>query len=644
VRVTDEFLDYYNRELVFLRDMGDHFAKANPHVAGLLALSTGRCEDPHVERLMQSFAFLTARIRKKIDDEYPEITNALLSVVYPHYLRPLPSMTVVQFEGSNDPTKTVAGQPIPRGTPLKSVVANKGVSCQFQTAYPVTLWPIAVEAAVLVPDRVVQAGKPAAAVGLLKLTLKCTAPGGWETLKGLRWLRFFLDGNEPIPSILYECLFSRLCEIWIVGKTGDRDSVKRVLPREAVKPVGFAGDEHLYPYPEHSFPGYRLLQEFFAFPQKYLFFDLLLNGPEEDERSAFATEKLDGSIEIRFWLDSPPRSDVAVRADNFRLGCTPAMNLFRRVPEPIPMTHLQTEYRVLPDVEHPMDYEVFSVDRVVSSGSYLEEAYEFEPFYAMRHASRFSERTAYWFTTRQPSLQDGGTEVMLSFSDSNFNALSPAVEKITTYLTCSNRDLPTSLPFGGDQGWLEAEAEAVVGRARLLIKPTSSLRPPAGRSAQWRLISQLGLNHLSLLAGGGESSDAATGPVGAEALRELLTLYDFAGTTTTRKMVQGVLDVSHARIAARVAHPDRGAEGDPASVRARRQRLLGKPLSLGLEIKVHFDDEAYPGAMAFVMATVLDRFLGAYVSINSFTQLVATSKQRQGAWRWPPRSGDRMLL
>jgi type VI secretion system protein ImpG len=640
VRVTDEFLDYYNRELVFLRDMGDQFAKANPHVAGLLALSTGRCEDPHVERLMQSFAFLTARIRKKLDDEYPEITNALLSVVYPHYLRPLPSMTVVQFEGSNDPTKTVAGQPIPRGTPLKSVVASQGVRCQFQTAYPVTLWPISVETAVLVPDRVVQAGKPATAVGLLKLTLKCTAPGGWQSLKGLRSLRFFLDGNEPIPSILYECLFSRLCEIWIVSKSGD---ARRVLPRESIRPVGFARDEHLYPYPEHAFPGYRLLQEFFAFPQKYLFFDLLLNGPEDEEKPAFSTERWDESIEIRFWLDSPPRSDVAVRSDNFRLGCTPAVNLFRWVPEPIPMTHLQTEYRVLPDVEHPSDYEVFSVDRVISSGSYLEESYEFEPFYAMRHASRHAERTAYWFTTRQPSLADGGTEVMLSFSDSNFNPHSPAVEKVTAYLTCSNRDLPTSLPFGGEQGYLEPEAESAVGRARLLMKPTSSLRPPVGRSAQWRLISQLGLNHLSLLAEGSESG-VESGPVGAEPLRELLTLYDFAGTTTTRKMIQGVLDVSHARIAGRVAHPDRGGEGDSAIARARRQRLLGKPLSLGLEIKVQFDEEAYPGAMAYLMATVLDRFLGAYVSINSFTQLVATSKQRQGAWRWPPRSGDRMLL
>jgi type VI secretion system protein ImpG len=318
------------------------------------------------------------------------------------------------------------------------------------------------------------------------------------------------------------------------------------------------------------------------------------------------------------------------------------VNLFRWVPEPIPMTHLKTEYQVVADVERPTDYEVFSVDRVVSSGSYLEEAYEFEPFYAMRHASRPSGRAAYWFATRRPSLQDGGTEVFLSFSDSDFNPMSPAVEKVTAYLTCSNRDLPASLPFGGDQGWLEAEAEAAAGRARILMRPSPSLRPPSGRSAQWRLISQLGLNHLSLTPQGGEADGG--GPVGAEALRELLALYDFAATTATRKMIQGVLDVSHARIAARVAHEDRGPEGDPSNARARRQRLLGKPLSLGLEVRIHFDEGSYPGAMAFLMATVLDRFLGAYVGVNAFTRLVATSNQRQGAWRWPPRSGDRTLI
>ena len=672
-----DFLDYYNRELVFLRDMGRQFADANPGVAGLLELTADGSEDPHVERLIQAFAFLAARIRKKLDDEYPEITNALLSVIFPHYLRPVPSMTILQFQGSSDPTKAVAGQTIPRGTKLKSLVAIDGVRCQFQTSYPVTLWPITIESASLIADRVVQAGKPSAAVSLLKIVLSCSAPGGWQDLQGLKSLRFFLGGNEPIPSVLYECLFSRVSEVWIQGKSTSSGAYRKVLPRRAVTRVGFeAGDqlypssadgelesaelgrvgfeqdEQLYPYPERSFPGYRLLQDFFSFPAKYLFFDLQLADSGQSQNSVLRSAGRDGPIELLFWLDQAPRQEIVVRTENFRLGCTPAVNLFRWAPEPIAWNQLQTEYQIVPSTDHPKAYEVYSVDRVLSSGSYLDQGAMFEPFYALRHVANqpdkparssartrkdvgAEERTAYWFATRQPSMRDEeGTEIVLSFTDSKFNPHSPAVEKITAFLTCSNRDLPPKLPFGGDQGYLEPEAEMAVGLARMLIKPSLPLRPPLGRSAQWRLISQLGLNHLSLVGA----------PKGTEALRELLTLHDFARTATTRKMIEGILEVSHARIAGRVTFPEPTDEGESSDERARKQKLKGKPPSLGVEIRLRFDEDAYSGGMAYLLATVLDRFLGAYVSINSFTQLVATSKQREVNWKWPARSGDRTLL
>ncbi|MDG3005788.1 type VI secretion system baseplate subunit TssF [Paludisphaera mucosa] len=643
MKVTDELLDYYSRELVYLRDMGDHFARAQPAVAGLLALSAGRCEDPHVERLMQAFALLTARIRKKLDDRFPEITNALLEVAYPHALRPLPSATVVQFEGGGDAAGAAEGRTVPRGTALTAAVEIDGVRCRFRTSHPVALWPVTVEAAVLSPDRVVQAGKPAGAVGLLRLTLRCQASGGWAEVKGLESLRFYLDGGEPVASVLYECLFDRLCEVWITGSAEGRGPFRRVLPRSAVKPVGFGADESLYPDPGRSFPGYRLLQEFFAFPQKFQFFDLFLNEAYEGTHPPLGREKLGPTIEVHFWLDAAPRSDLAVRPTNFRLGCTPAVNLFRWVPEPTPLTQLQTEYRILPSVEHPTGFEVFSVDRVVSSGSFLEGSYDFQPFYAMRHGTREADREAFWLASRQPSPIDGGTELFLSFVDSRFDPLLPAVEKITAHLTCTNRNLPARLPFGGDQGFLEAETETAAGRARLLMQPTEPLRPPVGRSVQWRLISQLALNHLSLTPSepGGESAG------GAEALRELLALATLPSgddriDDANAKMIRGVLEVSHERVAARVAYPDPG--DDPGGPGARRRRLMGKPLSMGLEIRLVLDDDAFPGARAFLLAAVLDRFLGGYVGINGFTRLVATTKQRRGTWRWPARSGDRMLI
>jgi type VI secretion system protein ImpG len=416
--------------------------------------------------------------------------------------------------------------------------------------------------------------------------------------------------------------------------------------------VGLEPDEQLYPFPERSFPGYRLVQDFFAFPAKYLFFDLHLADSHHDASNVLNRAGLAGAVEIWFWLNQAPRQEIVVRGENFRLGCTPAVNLFRWSPEPIAWDRLKTEYQVVPDAEHPSGYEIFSVDRVISSGTYLDQGTDFQPFYAMSHVSRdanqasrwsrgkkpetpLADRTAYWFATRQPSIRDEeGVEVFLSFTDSQFNPSSPSIETISTILTCTNRDLPAKLPTGGDQGFLEPEADKAVGLARMLSKPTAPLRPPLGRSVQWRLISHLSLNHLSLMGT----------PKGAEALRELLTLYDFARTATTRKMIEGILEVSHSRIAGRVAFPETNQESSSAADRARKQRLKGKPLSLGVEIALRFDEDAYSGGMAYLLASILDRFFGAYVIINSFSQLVATSKQREVNWKWPARSGDRTLL
>jgi type VI secretion system protein ImpG len=638
MKVTDEFLDYYNNELIYLREMGNQFAAANPQTAELLAIEAGRCGDPHVERLMQAFAFLSARIRKKLDDQYPEITDAFLSVVYPHYQRPIPPATVVQFQAGNDPTKSVSGQTFPRGTTLKSSVSLEGVRCTFKSTYPVTIWPIAVESAVLIPERLVLEGKPPGAAALLKVGLNTTAPGGWESLKNLDAIRFFLDGQEPVPSILYECLFSRVCEVWIQNVTPvGTTQIRNVLPRSAIRPVGFELDEALWPYPDPSFPGYRLLQEFFAFPSKFLFFDLVLKSGDAGGEHPICTPGMIGAVQILFWLDQAPRSEITVKKENFRLGCTPAVNLFKHSAEPIRLNQLQTEYPVVPSIQHPACFEVFSVDRVVGSGdSFLYKPRDFEPFYAMKHSTRDSAPGAYWYATRRPSLRGEGTDVALSFTDPTFNPTSPAAEKITAYLTCSNHNLPSNLPFGGEMGYLESESELASGKARILIKPTETLYPPMGRAAQWPLISQLGLNHLSLLM-----TDN-----GADALKELLTIYDFARTATSRKMINGILKVSHGRFAGRVSFPDPpvGRGGSAAIAAEQRAALKGKPLSLGLRITLHFDEKDFPGSMAFVLASVLDRFLGEYVSINSFTQLIATSKQREGSWQWPTRSGGRSLV
>lgn len=608
--MIDELLHYYNSELAYLRELGAEFAAKYPKVAARLMLDAEKCEDPHVERLLEGVAFLTARIRHKIDDEFPEVTDSLLNVLYPHYQRPLPSMTVVQLVLGREQAKLPDGFTVDRGSQLNTRAVG-GSPCRFRTAYPVRLWPIEVESARLDPDRVVFAGKPPGAVALLQLTLRAQGGGSISDLN-LGSLRFYLDGTGPQPYELYELLLNNVCQVLVRGEVGDRRVETVALGPGAVTPVGFGRDDGMFEYPNRSFVGYRLLQEYFAFPEKFLFFDL--NGLDTLARRPFGA-----TVELLFFLNRSPRGDLLVQPENFRLGCTPAVNLFSKVAEPIALNRTQFQYRVVPDVHRPMAIETYSIDRVTSVGGFLDEPIVYEPFYSMKHAQVGQSQPAYWFSTRRPSQRkdDPGTEVELSFVDPGFNPRLPACETVTVHATCTNRDLPSRLPFGGDQSDFELEAQGPVSRVRALLKPTRPCRPPMGRGAQWRLISHLSLNHLSL----------ADNEQGLDALRELLMIYDFADKAVTRQQISGVTGVS----------------SRPVPVRTGRK--IGSAVCLGTEVQIEFDETHFVGGGAFLMASVLEHFLGLYASINSFTRLAARTRQREGILKqWPPRAGERTLL
>jgi type VI secretion system protein ImpG len=610
--MIDELLAYYNSELAYLREMGAEFAARYPKVAARLLLEADKCEDPHVERILEGVAFLTARIRRKIDDEFPEITDSLLGILYPHYQRPVPSLSVVQFVLSPDQVGMATGHTIERGARLRTRPVG-GAPCQFRTAAPVALWPIEVEDVRLDADRVVFPGKPAAAVALLQLTLRATGGLTFEALS-LDRLRFYLDGTGALPYTLHELLLNNLCQVLIRAPGEDRRWQTVALPPNPVEPVGFGRDEALFDYPSHALAGYRLLQEYFALPEKFLFFDLT-------GLAALARRPLGSTIDVLFFLNRSPRGALTVQPENFRLGCAPVVNLYPTVAEPIRLTQTQFAYRVVPDVHRPLGTEVYSIDAVTSTGAFLEEPIRYEPFYSVRHAHTHRDRRppAAWYSTRRPSLvkDDPGTEVELSFVDPDFSARLPASETITVHVTCTNRDLPVRLPFGGEQGDFELDAQAPVSRVRCLRKPTRPLRPPLGRGAQWRLISHLALNHLSL----------ADQDAGLDALREILTVYDFADSAVTRQQIAGITGVSYRRTTGRTG------------------RRIGNVVCLGVEVTLEFDETQYVGSSAFLLASVLERFLGLYASINSFTQLVAKTRQREGILRrWPPRAGERTLL
>jgi len=606
--MADDLLTFYERELSFLRQMGAEFAVKYPKIAARLLLESDATEDPHVERLVQAFAFLAARVHHKIDDEFPEITESLLNVLYPHYLAPIPSVSIVQFILDPDQGKITSGYDIAKHSTLYSQPVD-GSPCRFRTCYPVKLWPLQVEVAALESVDSRLGVLPRAAVGLIRLELRCLSGIKFAELE-LDRLRFFLHGEGPLTHALYELLFNNVVEVRVRPVKTDGKLPDVSLPANSIHPVGFGSDEGLLPYGPRSFLGYRLMQEYFSFPDKFLFFDLA--GLDRAVQAKFGDQ-----VEVLILLNRLPRLDQPVTRDTFRLGCSPVVNLFSQTAEPLRLTHAQTEYQVFPDIRRQSATEVYSVDSVVSTAPGSDEITEFEPFYSFKHAVEREMQQAFWYAARRPSPKkgDNGTEVYLSFVDLNFRPTLPAAETLVIHTTCSNRDLPGKLPFGGDRGEFELEGAAPLSRIRCLRKPTETLRAPLRRGTQWRIISHLALNYLSLCEGG------------RDALQEILKIYDFGDSASVRQQIGGIIGLTS-------------------------RQIVGRPRSMpwngfcrGLEVTLELDEEKFIGSGVFLFAAVLEKFFGLYTSLNSFTQLVAKTRQREEPLkRWPPRAGEQILL
>jgi type VI secretion system protein ImpG len=607
--MADELLTYYEQELSFMRQMGAEFAAQYPKIAARLLLEPNRCEDPHVERLIQSFALLAARIRYKLDDELPEITDALIQVLYPHYLAPLPSFTIAKFLLDPEQGKITGGYRIETNTPLYSEPVN-GNPCRFRTCYPVVLWPLEIVSARLEPpDRF---NPPAKAAAVIRLGIRCLGGMNFSELE-LDQLRIFLNGEPALAYGLYEHLFRNLCQVQVRAAGGDKEPPRIALPPASVKAVGFGPDEGILPYTARSFLGYRLLQEYLAYPEKFLFFDLC--GLERARNVA-----LGNSAEILFFLDRMPRFEQPISVETFQLGCAPAINLFERIAEPIRLDRAQTEYRVIADVRRQNATEIYSVDAVTSIPPNQQTPIVYQPFYSFKHSADRERQEAFWYAIRRPSPRQGdnGTEVHLTLVDLNFRQELPPVEILTIHTTCTNRDLPSRLPFGrlnGTNSDFRLEGPAPVLRIQCLKKPTETVRAPLRRGAYWRLLSHLSLNYLSICEGG------------REAFQEILQLYDFHGSAEIQQQIAGIVDIRSRRVVARP--PSMGWNG----------------FCRGIEVTIEFDEDKYVGNGVFLFASVLERFLGLYSSLNSFSQLVAITRQREEPLkRWPPRTGDQILL
>lgn len=598
----DELLPHYERELAFLRGQSGEFARRYPKIAGRLQLSGDVGEDPHVERLIESFALLASRIHKRLDDDFPLFTESFLEVLYPHYLRPFPSCAIAHFHVADASGQMSKATVLPRGTVLKSRPV-RGVPCTFRTAYDVTLAPLTVASARFTGAVSAPTGTPLPKGGtsVMSIQLQLTgAQSNWETL-GLDRVRVYVDAEASQVSAVREALHGKV--LGVLLQTHEHAPWTRVADAMPAV-VGFDDDQSLIDFDARSQPAYRHLTEYFAFPDKFNFIDLPLPAAVQAVTSR--------SITLHYVMagirsDSDEAGMLETLTDkNLRLFCTPVVNLFEQRADPIRWTRQGQSSPVLPDGRKAFGYEVYSVEKVyrVQQTPQGEHVDEFQPFYSLQHDELLADgegRRRYWALHRDEDIAEHspGYEAELSIVDVDFDPAAPQTDTLSIEVKATNRNLPNSLAVGNAGGDLFLAGGSLASEIRLLRKPTPSVRFERGRGALWRLISHLSLNHLSLSAGG------------LDAIKELLRLYDLPRSQTNRAMLDGLVAIEY---------------------RPATAYLPGQPFSTfvrGTEIRLTVEESSFVGSGLRLFAQVMDRFFGLYTHINSFTQLKLLSARTQ---------------
>ncbi len=621
-------LRYYSQELQHLREMGGEFAVQYPKIAGRLGLEGFECADPYVERLLEGFAFMAARVQMKIDAEFPRFTQHLSEIVYPHFLAPTPSMAIVQLQPDLGNPALDAGYRVARGAPMRSVLGkDDATACEYRTAHELTLWPIElVEAKFFTNGGTiagVEARVPANVKAGLRLRLRTTNGAPFCKL-GLDRLTLHLRGSDDMPGQIYEKLLGAALGVLVLP--GSRPAGRHtLLPKTALRPRGFAEEDALLPSGQRSFQGYRLLQEYFAFAQRFLFVELT-------DLKAAVSACAETELEIIVLLArGDARLEQALDASNFALNCTPVVNLFQRRADRINLSGDQFEYHVLPDRTRPMDFEVHQIESVTGYGIGTDAEQEFHPLYSARDLGAATVASqAFYQIRREPRLlsqrqrQRGprssyvGSETFITLVDAQDAPYRHNLRQLGLVLWCTNRDLPLSMPLGVGKTDFILEQGGPVQSVRVLGGPSQPFPSFAEGGMAWRLINQLSLNYLSL---------ADTDPdQGASALRELLALYCHPLDLSSQRQVEGVRSVSSKPVTRRMPAPG--------------------PITFGrgLEITVTMDDGAFEGAGAFVLGGVLSHFFAQYVSINSFTETVVRTVGRGEIMRWKAQEGVCAIL
>jgi len=593
------FNHYYQSELTALRQLGRRFAERSPALAPFLG-QAGR--DPDVERLLEGFAFLTGRLRQKLDDELPELTHSLMQLLWPNYMRPLPAFSILQFD---PPKQSGPARVVERGASVKSELIED-VSCRFRTCYRTEVLPL---------DLAALTYSVKGDGSVLSLRLEMSASGHIGELE-LSRLRLHFVGERYITQMLYLSLLRNLESIELIPLDDAGNPISGAgglpmafkMPGDRVQPVGFAEEEALIPYPLNTFRGYRYLQEYFAFQDKFLFVDVngldLLNALPDD------TLKQIRGLELRFDIRKSGIQRLRPTRDNVKLYCTPIVNLFKHDALPIRLDGKQDEYLLLPAQLGLENCAVFSVESVTGWEPNGRGSQDYVPFESFEHDPSFdvpNSRPHYSIRQRTSSLHDG-LDTYLSFDIRQ----TEAQETLSIELMCTNQNLPRKLKVGDINQSCEGAPEFL--DFRNITPVTSSFAPPLNRDFLWKLISNMSLNYLSL--------------ADVNALKVILETYDLPryydqhAANVSKRLLGGLKSIKH-------QHVDRLHKGLPVR---------------GLRTELTIDPEGYIGeGDLFVFASVLNEFFALYASLNSYHELRVKSTQGE-VYQWTPRMGLQPLL
>ncbi len=584
------FNKYYQDELTFLREMGKEFSQAWPDLAHMLA---ERGSDPDVERLLEGFAFLAGRIRQKLDDEFPEVTHGLWNLLWPHYLRPIPSMSILEFKAVPGAVRDTVH--IPRGTGVASVPVE-GTRCRFQTCYGVDLYPMELTDAEIAE----KAGAP--------LTLRIgfqVAEGVQLKQLGMESLRLFLWGEPEVTNLLYLWICRNLRDIVFQGYLEGRSSQQFTIPSSAVSTSGFAEEEALLPSPSVSFTGFRLLQEYFALPAKFMFLDIHGLRPAADIETG-------GKFELQFRFNAGLQKIPKVSKENFHLFCTPVTNLFAHTADPFRLEHDRIEYRLRPASIEAKHYEIYSVEKVTGWEQGQTRPREYASFYNFQHDLGGEQQPIFYQTRLRPSVAGVGTESFIAFVSEQQEHQLPPAETISVDLICTNRNLTDQLRI---KDICEATGDSPeFATFENITRVTTSIRPPLDEGLHWRLLSHLALNYLSLV-------DVAS-------LRSVLQLYNF----------QALYDRQAARANQLRLDAIQEVRSKPMDWLLKGVPVRGISIELAL-METNFSGE---GDM-YLFATILNELFALYASMNSFTKLTVRGVKEGEVYQWAPRLGHQIL-